>query len=103
VRGDDERRPTRQRADQPGRDEEVGVHDIRLEPPCRGRRRAREPEVLHLPAAASIEDGALDFVTARDELFLEPAHEHAEVGVVRPGIHLGDEQDPHAPLYSLAV
>ena len=36
-------------------------------------------------AAAPVEHRALDLVTARDELLLEPAHEHAEVGVGRPG------------------
>ena len=95
--------PAGERADQPGRNEEVRVDDVGLEAARRGERRAREPEVLHLAAAAPIENRALDLVAARDELLLEPAHEHAEVGVGRPGVHLGDEQDPHRSLYSLAV
>ena len=75
--------------------EEVCVHDVGLEAARRGQRRAREPEVLHLAAAAPIENRALDLVPARDELFLQSAHEHAEVGIGRPRIHLRDEQDPH--------
>ena len=58
---------------------------------------------LTLPPPASIENRALDLVAAHDELFLEAAHEDSEVGVGRSGVHLGDEQDPHRPLYSLAV
>jgi len=103
VRGHDERRPAGDCADQPGRDEKVCVDDVGPVATRRGKRLAREPEVLHLAAAAPVENRALDLVTARDELLLEPAHEHAEVRVRRPGVHLGDEQDLHRPLYSLAV
>ena len=80
----------------PGRNEEVRVHDVGLEPARRGRSVARASRrYFDLAAAAPVEHRALDLVPARDELLLQPAHEHAEVGIRGPGIHLRDEQDPH--------
>ena len=95
VRRHDKRSATGERADQARREEEVRVHDVGPETAGRGTRRAREPEVLHLAAAAPVEDSTLDLVPAREELLLEPAHEDAEVGVDRARVHLGDEQDLH--------
>ena len=37
----------------------------------------------------------LELVTPVAERQLELPHEHAEVGVVRPRVHLRDEEDPH--------
>ena len=52
------------------------IDDVRAEA-ARGREgRACQLEVLALAATPPVEDGALDLVTARNELFLEPAHEH---------------------------
>ena len=48
------------------------------------------------PAAARVDDRALDLVAARDELVLEVGDEDPEVRVVRARVHLRDEKDPHA-------
>src|SRR5204863_160749 len=77
------------RTDGAGRNEEVRVDHVRSEVARSCERRSCQPEVLHLGAAPPIENRALDLMAACDELLLEPAHEHAEVGVGRPGVHLG--------------
>ena len=55
--------------DQPGRDEEVRVHDVGLEAP-RGRAasRGRARGTCRLPPPPPVEHRALDLVAARDEL-----------------------------------
>ena len=55
----------------------------------------RELEVAELAAGAAVEDRAVEPVAAPLERGCELGHEHAEVGVVRPGVHLRDEQDAH--------
>ena len=74
----------------------MGVDDLRVEGPRLAARGTPQPEVPHLAAAAPVEHGASHVVAERHELALEIANEDAEVRVGRPGIHLGDEQDPHA-------
>ena len=93
VRGDDERRATCERGDQTGRDEEVRVDDVGLRRAA--TRPPRERQVAELPAGARVEHGELDLVAARDERALDLRDERPEVGRVRPGIHLRDEEDPH--------
>ena len=86
MRRHDERSATGERADQARREEEVRVHDVGLETPRCGRSRAREPQVLLLAGAAPVEHRAFDLVAAGHELLLQPAHEHAQVGIQRdPG------------------
>ena len=92
VRGDDERRATGERGDQPGGNEEVRVDHVG---PARGVRPARESQVAELPARTRVEDGQLDLVAARLELVLDLRDERPEVRRVGPGVHLGDEQDAH--------
>jgi hypothetical protein len=53
-----------------------------------------ELEMATSPAAAPVDDRPFDLVTAHEELALEVRDEDPEVGIVRPGVHLGDEQDP---------
>jgi len=60
VRGGDERRVDARR-DQARRHEEVRVHDVRLRG---GAHTLRKFEVAELPAAAPVEDGEIDLVTA---------------------------------------
>ena len=64
------------------------------------RRRAAAPranlapqlEEPLLPAGAPVEHGEVDLMAALAERRLELAHEHAEVGVGRPRVHLRDER-----------
>ena len=51
------------------------------------------------PAGAPVDDGALDLVSARDELALEVGDEDSEVRIVRARVHLRDEQDPQGACY----
>src|SRR5205085_1412457 len=95
VRRDDERRPARERGDEAARDEEVGVDDVGPETAGRGDGAPRESEVPSLAAAPTVEDGALEDVSARGERLLEVADERSQIRVVRAGIHLRDEEDPH--------
>ena len=44
-------------------------------------------------ARATVDDCPLELVPARDELALEVGHEHPEIGIVRPRVHLRDEKD----------
>ncbi len=92
MRGHHERRAPGERGDQSRGDEEVRVDDVGA---LGGERPAGERQVAELPAAARVENGELDLVTASHERPLDLRDEGAEVGRVRPGIHLGDEKDPH--------
>ncbi len=91
--GDDERRPRRERPEKACRDEEVRVDDVWPELPRGAQRVEREPEVATSSAGAAVDDGALELVPARDELALEVGHEHPEIGIVGPRVHLRDEKD----------
>src|SRR5207302_4108502 len=56
---------------------------------------AGESDVPQLSASAPVDDGALELVAALAQRPLELSDEDAEVRVVRPRVHLRDEQDPH--------
>src|SRR5207302_6603196 len=101
--GDDEGRAARERGDQAGRDEEVRVDDVRSEAARSAAGGAGELEVAALAAGASVENGELELVAARLERAFGLGDERAEVGIVGPGIHLRDEQDPHAAQYPLRL
>ena len=92
MRGDHERRATRERRDQPRGNEEVRVDHVG---PARCVRPARERQIAELAARTRVEDGQLDLVAARLELVLDLCDERPEVRRVGPGVHLGDEQDAH--------
>jgi hypothetical protein len=53
-------------------------------------------EVARLPAGAPVEHRKLDVVTALSQRTLAEGDERAEVGIVRPRVHLRDEEDAHA-------
>ena len=93
VGRDDERRACRERGREARRHEEVGVRDIRIEATCATPSVAEQPHVASRAAAPLVHDRALDLVPARDELAFEVRHEDAEIRIVRPRIHLGDEED----------
>ena len=95
VRRDDERRPRRERRDQPGRHEEVGIDDIGPEPPSGLDRAPGQARVLAPAGAATGQDGRLDLVPAPGERQLQLPDEDAVIGLGVPRIHLRDEQDPH--------
>ena len=95
VGGDDERRASGQRRGQAGRNEEVRVDDVGPDTACRAERAGREGRVAALPAGAAVEHGPLELVPALAQGALELRHEHAEIGVVGPRVHLRDEQDAH--------
>ena len=98
VRRDDERRAGREPGEQAGRDEEMRVDDVRLEP-AGGRERTRsEPRVLGPAAAPTGQDDALDLVATRLERVGERRDEDAVVGLGGAGVHLRDEQDPRGGL-----
>ena len=88
MRRDDQRRARRECAREAGRDEEVRVDDVGTEAACLAPGIAEESEVTALPAAARVDDGALDLVAARDELGFEVRDEDPEVRVVRARVHL---------------
>ena len=94
VGGDDERRARGERRDESGRDEEVRVDDVRPRSPGAPHRIAEEACVASRPSLATVDHGALDLVTARQELALEGGDEHSEIRVRRARVHLGDEEDP---------
>ena len=93
MRRDDERRAGAERRDQSARNEEVRVHDVR---PPRAHGAPCKLEVAQLAARTRVEHRVIDVVAAIDELPLDLGDEGAEVRRGRPGIHLRDEQDPHA-------
>ena len=94
VRGDDERRARRERGGEAGGNEEVRVGDVGMEARAARARVADEREVAASAATSRVDDGPLDLVAARDELALEVRDEDPEVRVVRPRVHLRDEEDP---------
>src|SRR5207247_1218190 len=84
-------------ARRPRADAEKGwAADVRPEAARGAAGVACEIEVAALPAGAPVEDGSLDVVAALRERALDLGDERPEIGIVRPGIHLRDEQDPHA-------
>ena len=95
MRGDDERCARCERGGEPGGNQEVRVHDVRVEAARRAKGVAGEIEVAALPACAPVENGPLDVVPPPGERALDLCDERPEVGIVGPGIHLRDEQDPH--------
>ena len=88
MRGDDERRVDLRR-DQSGGDEEVRPDHVRA---CSRRAPAPQLEEASLAAGPPVEHGQLDLVPARAERALALGDECAEIGVVRPRVHLRDER-----------
>ncbi len=70
------------------------VRDVGLEAAGHASGVAEERGVA-CPSAARVDDRTLELVAAGGELALEVRDEDAEVGVIRPWIHLGDEEDSH--------
>ena len=97
MRGDDERRAGRERGCEAGRDEEVRVHDLRLEAAGDRPRIADEPHVAAPATAAAVHDRTLELVTTVAQRLLHLGDEDSEIGVVRPRVHLRDEEDAHPP------
>jgi hypothetical protein len=95
VGGHDERRVRGERGREAARDEEVRVDDVGAEPTSGAPRTADELHVAALAPGAPVEDGALELVAALGERPFHLRHERPEIGVVRAGIHLRDEQDAH--------
>ena len=93
VRGDDERSARRERGRKAGRDEEVRVGDVGMEAPRRPGGIAEQAQVAPPPSDARVDDRPLDLVPPGDQLVLEVRDEHPEVRIVRPGVHLRDEED----------
>ena len=73
----------------------VRVHDVGSKAVRRASDVERQPRVPAAAAAAG-DDGPRQLVAPSLELALECRDERAEVRRVRPGVHLRDEQDPHA-------
>ena len=71
----------------------MGVGDVRVEPPCDAPGVPGERDVAGAPPCPGVHHRSLDHVAARDELALEVCDEDSEVRIVRPRVHLGDEQD----------
>ena len=92
VGGHDERRASRERSGQAGGNEKVRIRDLRVEPPGDP---PGVPEERDVAAASSsgVHDRVLDLVSSDEELALEARDEDSEVRIVRPRVHLGDEQD----------
>ena len=95
VGGDDERGAAGEGGEQARRDEEVRVDDVGAEGVRRPQHVDGEPRVT-VAASAAVDDGPRELVAARLERVLQRRDERAELRRVRPGVHLGDEQDPHA-------
>jgi hypothetical protein len=84
------------------RDQEVGMNDVRLEA-ARGYASAASKLEPAPPAArTAVEDRQLDLVATVAERELELAHERAEIRILRPWIHLRDDQNAHAASVTLA-
>jgi hypothetical protein len=94
VRREDDGGAAREGSEQPRGDEEVRVDDVRPEAPRCGRDVVRERQMARL-AAAAVDDRARQLVPPRGEACLELGDEGAEVGCLRPGVHLRDEEDAH--------
>ena len=75
------------------------VHDVGAEAPCRPYRVERQPGVTPSSSGALVDDGSLELVPARAELPLEVGDEDPEIRVVRPGVHLRDEEDSQREAY----
>ena len=103
MRRDDERRARGERGGEAGGDEEVRVDDVRVEASGSCADVRGEPRVLRLAPAAVVDHGALELVPAVAECRLELLDEDAEIRVVRPGIHLRDEQDAHTRSFARAA
>ncbi len=66
VGGDHERYSRRERGGEPGRDEKMGIGDVRLEAACRASRAEEEVRVPTLSSTARVDDRALDLVPTRE-------------------------------------
>ena len=84
----------RQRRGETGRHEEVRVGHVRIEPPRCAERVAEEPKMATDASGAGAHDRALELVPALAQLVLEVRDEDAQIRVVRPRVHLRDEEDP---------
>ena len=71
------------------------VHDVGSEAPRRADGIAGEREMSSPSTGALIDHRALQIMPASREFPLEVGDEDSEVGVVRAGIHLRDEEDLH--------
>jgi hypothetical protein len=76
VRGEDGGGPARERSEQPRRNEEVRVHDVRVEPTSGRDDVAREDDVPRA-ASAAVDDRPRQLVPARGERRLEVCDEGA--------------------------
>jgi len=74
----------------------VRIDHVRLEPLGRAAHLPREPQMPALASAPPRRDDTFDLVPPCGKSPLDPLDECAEVGIVGPGVHLRDEQDPHA-------
>jgi hypothetical protein len=90
---DDERRARRQSGREPGRDEEVRIDHVRTEAACGAGGLRGKAEMTPLAAAAAVEHGPFDFMPPVGQRALDLDDEGTEVRVVRPRVHLRDEQD----------
>ena len=95
MRREHGRRAPGEHGEQAGGDEEMRVHDVRAEPPC-GRHDVPGERRVTGAAAAAVDDRPGELVPPCLEARLQLGDERAEVGRVRAGVHLGDEQDAHA-------
>ena len=93
VGRDDQRLAGRDGRGEAGRDQEVRVHDIGVKSPRDAGGLRCEPEVTTLAAGARVEHRALDLMPPVAERALDLSDERAQIGVVRPRVHLRDEQD----------
>ena len=89
------RRAPGEHGEQAGGHEEVRVRDVRAKPPC-GRHDVPGERRVAGAAAAAVDDRPGELVPPCLEARLQLGDERAEVGRVRAGVHLGDEQDAHA-------
>ena len=95
VGGQDGGCPSCDRAEQPRRNEEVRVDDVRPEASSGPHHVAGEDQVPPV-AAPAVDDRPREVVPALLEPRLEVGHECPQRRRGRPRVHLGDEQDAHA-------
>jgi hypothetical protein len=93
VCGDDERRSRAERGGEARRDEEVRVDDVGMKSSGDARYVAREREVAAAPPSSAVDDRTFKLVAALREAALQSGDEDAEVRIVEPRVHLGDEED----------
>ncbi len=86
VRGDDERRAPGER-DQPGRNEEMRVDDIRAEASGCSARTTCEPQILRRATSTTVDDGRLDDMAPPLERLGKLSYEDPVVGVGRARPH----------------